>query len=171
MNLPLSGRTTVVVTVEILKQKGDARSLRAALLCLAVFCLIVIHNAAVLAARPPMAPPYAVALADPQFRGASFFTSSYDGLAWYYTRGWTTMVTANPPDPNTNVRRYRHFADWRNEAKYSRPQYFLCDRSRYFGWSLPTIPREYCPQTGTCDCRACCGVHALAGACPCGGRA
>jgi hypothetical protein len=153
MTLPLSNRRTLLVTVAVLKHEGDRLSLRASLLGLAALCVILIHNVKVFASMPPMGPPYAAVLAEPQFRGASFFTSSYDGLAWYYTRGWTTMVSANPPSANTNIRRFRHFADWRDEAKYSRPQYFLCDRSPYFGWHLPTIPKEYCPQAQPCDCR------------------
>jgi hypothetical protein len=87
-------------------------------------------------ADPPNGPPYAVLLKQPQYQGASFLTSTYDGVVWSYTHGWTYMADENPPRPDARYIRFRHFADWTNDSKYERPQYFLCDNTK-FGWWKP----------------------------------
>lgn len=81
------------------------------------------------ATQPPEPIPYARELEKPAYRGRSFATTAYEGLVWYSTRGWAYMPPANPPDPGPIGPRFRHFADWRNEAKYGRPEFFLCDNT------------------------------------------
>lgn len=80
-------------------------------------------------AQPPQPIPYAHELEKPAYRGRSFATTSYEGLVWYSTRGWAYMPPANPPDPGPIGPRFRHFGDWRNNAKYGRPEFFLCDNT------------------------------------------
>jgi hypothetical protein len=81
-------------------------------------------------AQPPKPIPYAAVLEDPQFRGKSFLASTYEGMVWYSTQGWAYMTPANPPPEGPLSTRFRHFADWRN-AKYGRPDFYLCDNTRY----------------------------------------
>jgi hypothetical protein len=66
-------------------------------------------------------------VAQPEYRGKSFLTTSYEGIVWNSTRGWAYMTQTNPPQLHPISSRFRHLADWKNEAKYSRPDYFLCD--------------------------------------------
>lgn len=79
------------------------------------------------AAHPPRPIPYALLLAQPEYRGKSFLTTSYEGIVWNSTRGWAYMTSTNPPQLHPISSRFRHLADWKNEAKYGRPDYFLCD--------------------------------------------
>ena len=79
------------------------------------------------AAHPPRPIPYALLLAQPEYRGKSFLTTSYEGIVWNSTRGWAYMTPTNPPQLHPISSRFRHLADWKNEAKYGRPDYFLCD--------------------------------------------
>jgi hypothetical protein len=81
-------------------------------------------------AQPPKAIPYAAVLEQPQFRGKSFLASTYEGVVWYSTKGWAYMTPANPPPEGPLSTRFRHFADWR-DAKYGRPDFYLCDNTRY----------------------------------------
>jgi hypothetical protein len=83
------------------------------------------------AAHPPKPIPYAALLAQPEYRGKSFLTTSYDGIVWNSTGGWAYMSPSNPPRLAPISSRFRHFADWRNEAKYSHPDYFLCDNTSF----------------------------------------
>jgi hypothetical protein len=83
------------------------------------------------AARPPQPVPYADILKSEKYRGKSFLTTSYEALVWEATRGWTYMPAGNPPKLDPISARFRHFADWKNEAKYGRPDYFLCDNTGY----------------------------------------
>ncbi len=81
-------------------------------------------------AQPPKPIPYAAVLEQPQFRGKSFLASAYEGIVWNSTRGWAYMTPANPPPEGPLSPRFRHFADWR-DAKYDRPDFYLCDNTRY----------------------------------------
>ena len=83
------------------------------------------------AAHPPKPIPYAALLAQPEYRGKSFLTTSYEGIVWNSTRGWAYMSPTNPPQLNPISSRFRHLADWRNDAKYSHPDYFLCDKTLF----------------------------------------
>ena len=82
-------------------------------------------------AQPPRPIPYAQVLERPEFRGKSFLSTSYEAIVWYSTGGWAYMTPANPPPEGPLSGRFRHFADWRDEAKYGRPDFYLCDNSRY----------------------------------------
>ena len=81
-------------------------------------------------AQPPKPIPYAAVLEQPQFRGKSFLASTYEGTVWNSTRGWAYMTPANPPPDGPLSSRFRHFADWQ-DAKYGRPNFYLCDNTRY----------------------------------------
>lgn len=83
------------------------------------------------AARLPQPIPYADVLKSEKYRGKSFLTTSYEALVWEATHGWTYMPAGNPPKLDPISSRFRHLADWKNEAKYSRPDYFLCDNTGY----------------------------------------
>jgi hypothetical protein len=104
------------------------------------------------AGHPPMPIAYAALLAQPEYRGKSFLTTSYDGIVWYSTRGWTYMSPTNPPQLNPIGSRLRHLADWRDEAKYSHPDYFLCDNGP-FSFVHPDEVRN--DATGELICRNC----------------
>lgn len=101
---------------------------------------------------PPSAPPYTALLSQEAFRGASFLSTHFYGMPWYYTRGWTNMSeSGNPPKSvgyNVNL---LHMADWKNREKYSKPQYFLCDMSQY-GGSHTNLDPAKCHTPGKCDC-------------------
>src|SRR5262249_16126660 len=84
-----------------------------------------------IAGHPPRPIAYAAVLEQPEFRGRSFLTTSYEALAWYSTRGWAYMSPTNPPKLNPISSRFRHFADWRNDVKYNHPDYFLCDNGPF----------------------------------------
>lgn len=81
------------------------------------------------AANPPTQLAYAKVLEEPQYRGKIFATSSFEGMTWYHTQGSAYMAPTNPPPPGPISPRFRHFADWKNERKYGRPDYFLCDNT------------------------------------------
>jgi len=83
------------------------------------------------AAHPPKPIAYAGLLAGPDYRGKGILTTSYEGIAWYSTRGWTYMSPTNPPRLDPISSRFRHLADWRSEEKYSRPDFFLCDNTPF----------------------------------------
>ena len=106
-------------------------------------------------AQPPKPIPYAAVLEQPQFRGKSFLASTYEGAVWYSTRGWAYMTPANPPPEAPLSTRFRHFADWR-DARYGRPEFYLCDNTRYSYISPGTamedaaIGKMSCTQ---CTCR------------------
>lgn len=109
-----------------------------------------------LGVQPPRPIPYAAVLEQPEFRGKSFLATAYEGLIWYSTRGWSYMPAANPPPPGPISVRFRHFADWKNEAKYSRPDYYLCDNTR-FTYISPNMSIEGEPvakmSCEKCTCR------------------
>jgi hypothetical protein len=108
------------------------------------------------ASHPPRPIPYVEALEGPQFRGKSFLTTSYEGIAWSATGGWAYMTPANPPPPGQISTRFRHFADWKDEAKYSRPDFYLCDNTR-FAYVRPATSVENAPlqemSCAACTCR------------------
>lgn len=81
--------------------------------------------------RPPQPVPYADILKSEKYRGRSFLTTSYEALVWEATRGWTYMPAGNPPKLDPISSRFRHLADRKNEAKYGRPDYFLCDNTGF----------------------------------------
>lgn len=97
---------------------------------------------------PPSKPPYADILRKPPYVGASFLVWAPDYIVWLYTRGWTYTSETIPPDTSRPNLRWRHFADWRNESKYSRPQFFLCDQSR-FRWDIIRLPGDPSGPTTT----------------------
>ncbi len=103
--------------------------------------------------HPPQPIPYARALEAPQFRGKSFLTTSYEAIAWSATGGWAYMTPANPPPPGRISTRFRHFADWQNEAKYAHPDFYLCDNTR-FAYVRPGTSVENAPLQKM-SCRAC----------------
>ena len=102
--------------------------------------------------HPPQRIAYAALLAQPEYRGKSFVTTSYEGIAWNSTRGWTYMSPDNPPRLNPISARFRHLADWKNEAKYGHPDYFLCDNGP-FSFAPPGTTMD----SGTAErtCRNC----------------
>jgi hypothetical protein len=83
------------------------------------------------AANPPKPIAYAAVLAGPDYRDKGILTTSYEGIAWYSTRGWAYMSPTNPPRLDPVSSRFRHLADWRNEEKYGRPDFFLCDNTPF----------------------------------------
>jgi hypothetical protein len=83
------------------------------------------------AAYPPKPIAYAALLAGPDYRGKGVLTTSYEAIAWYSTGGWAYMSPTNPPRLDPISSRFRHLADWRNEQKYGRPDYFLCDNTPF----------------------------------------
>ncbi len=109
-----------------------------------------------IATQPPRPIPYAAVLEQPEFRGKSFLATTYEGVVWYSTRGWAYMPAANPPPAGPIGVRFRHFADWRDDAKYDRPDYYLCDNTRFAfippGTSIEDAPRAdmSCQK---CTCR------------------
>lgn len=108
------------------------------------------------AASPPTQVPYAKALQKPEYRGKIFLTTSFEGMAWYYTQGSAYMTPTNPPASGPLNPRFRHFADWKNEQKYGHPDYFLCDNTGLSfvrpGTSIESAekPPVSCTQ---CSCR------------------
>lgn len=104
---------------------------------------------------PPGPVPYASLLERPEYRGKSFLASSYEAIAWHATRGWTYMSPTNPPRLDPIDARFRHFADWA-DAKYDRPDYYLCDATRFSftppGTSHTTAPAPAMSCAGTCTC-------------------
>jgi hypothetical protein len=62
------------------------------------------------------------------------------------------MSPTNPPQLNPIGSRLRHLADWRDEAKYSHPDYFLCDNGP-FSFVHPEEVRN--DATGELICRNC----------------
>lgn len=105
------------------------------------------------AAHPPRPIPYARVLERPEFRGKSFLATSYEGLVWYSTRGWAYMTPANPPPAGAISKRFRHFADWKNDAKYLRPDYYLCDNTG-FAYVRPGASFEH-ELVGEMSCKEC----------------
>ncbi len=106
--------------------------------------------------HPPNPIPYARVLEGPQFQGKSFLTTSYEAIAWDATGGWAYMTPANPPPPGRISTRFRHFADWKDEAKYAHPDFYLCDNTRFSyvrpGTSVENAPLE--PMScSACTCR------------------
>lgn len=83
------------------------------------------------AGRPPQPIPYAEILKSEHYRGKGFLTSSYEAFTWEATRGWAYMAPGNPPKLSPISPRFRHFADWTNERKYGRPDYYLCDNTGF----------------------------------------
>lgn len=83
------------------------------------------------AGRPPQPIPYAEILKSERYRGKGFLTSSYEAFTWEATRGWAYMASGNPPKLAPISPRFRHFADWADERKYGRPDYFLCDNTGF----------------------------------------
>jgi hypothetical protein len=106
--------------------------------------------------HPPRPIPYTSVLEGPQFRGKSFLTTSYEAVAWSATGGWAYMTPANPPPPGRISPRFRHFADWKDETKYARPDFYLCDNTRFAyvrpGTSMERAPLEDMRCTA-CTCR------------------
>ncbi len=106
--------------------------------------------------HPPQPIPYAKILEGPQFRGKSFLTTSYEAIVWDATGGWAYMTPANPPPPGQISTRFRHFADWKDEAKYAHPDFYLCDNTR-FAYVRPGTSVEHAPlqamSCSACTCR------------------
>jgi hypothetical protein len=107
--------------------------------------------------HPPKPIPYAKVLEQPQYRGHSFLTTSEGAIVWYSTRGWTYLSPSNPPPPGPLSPRFRHFADWRNDAKYGVPEFFLCDNTGYgyvrAGTQVDSdVPAELSCEGATCTC-------------------
>lgn len=116
--------------------------------------IVVVQDVEAYRMAPPSAPPYAELLSQESFRGATFLSTSFYALPWYYTRGWANMSeSGNPPKSigyNVNL---LHMADWKNQEKYGRPQYFLCDMSQYGGTYTNLQDPTKCRTPGKCDCR------------------
>ncbi|MGQ0676399.1 MAG: hypothetical protein ACT4N4_10005 [Rhodospirillales bacterium] len=142
----------------------DARCGRlGAALVAAMFALLVGWSAVVGVRFPPEKPPYGDLLSRPPYQGASFLTWTSSDLVWRFTRGWAYTPETIPPDFSKPNLRWRFFADWRDDAKYSRPQFFLCDQTR-FRWEAirgpedtsgpRTIPEAglQCKVPGRCTC-------------------
>ena len=103
-------------------------------------------------ALPPRGPSYASALRKPEFHGKFFVANTYDGLVWYFTRGPSMITTLVPPD-RESTERFRHFRDGDDEAKYSHPEYFLCDNDPYFSFQrVGRINGELCQMPTECTC-------------------
>jgi hypothetical protein len=102
------------------------------------------------AANPPKPIAYAALLAGPEYRGKGILTTSYEAIAWYSTGGWAYMSPTNPPRFDPISSRFRHLADWRNEEKYSRPDFFLCDNTP-FSFVPPGKAIEATPVPMTCQ--------------------
>jgi hypothetical protein len=101
------------------------------------------------AANPPKPIAYAALLTGAEYRGKGILTTSYEGIAWYSTRGWAYMSPSNPPKLDPVSSRFRHLADWRNEEKYGRPDFFLCDNTP-FSFVTPGKAIEATPVPMTC---------------------
>jgi hypothetical protein len=101
------------------------------------------------AANPPKPIAYAALLAGADYRGKGILTTSYEGIAWYSTGGWAYMSPTNPPRFDPVSSRFRHLADWRNEEKYGRPDFFLCDNT-LFSFVPPGKAIEATPVPMTC---------------------
>ena len=61
---------------------------------------------------------------------------------------------ANPPQrrfrDNINL---RHFADWKNYDKYAKPDFYLCDNSRFRAYPVSLPEPARCIIPNACDCR------------------
>ena len=103
-------------------------------------------------ALPPRGPSYASTLRKAEFHGKFFVANTYDGLVWYFTRGPSMITTVVPPD-RESTERFRHFRDGDDEAKYSHPEYFLCDNDPYFSFQrVGRINGELCQMPTECTC-------------------
>lgn len=120
-------------------------------LAVALFALEIGWTALSVVRFPPAAPPYAAILRESQYQGRSFLVWTSDAVVWLYTRGWTYTADANPPDLTKPNLRWRHFADWQNEAKYSHPDFFLCDNGQY-RWDVIHSREMICRIADHCDC-------------------
>ncbi len=101
------------------------------------------------AAHPPKPIAYAALLAGPEYRDKGILTTSYEAITWYSTRGWAYMSPTNPPRLDPISSRFRHLADWRNEEKYGRPDFFLCDNTP-FSFVPPGKAIDAAPVPMTC---------------------
>jgi len=101
------------------------------------------------AAHPPKPIAYAALLAGSDYRGKGILTTSYEAIAWYSTGGWAYMSPTNPPRLDPISSRFRHLADWRNEEKYDRPDFFLCDNTP-FSFVPPGKSIEAAPVPMSC---------------------
>jgi len=102
---------------------------------------------------PPLGPPFASALRQPEFHGKLFVANVYDGLVWYFTRGTSLITTVVPPDRGS-TERFRHLRDGDDEAKYAHPDYFLCDNDPYFAFvRVARIGGKQCQMPSQCTCR------------------
>lgn len=102
--------------------------------------------------HPPRGPSYAAALSRPEFHGKLFVANTYDALVWYFTRGTSLITTIVPPDAES-TKRFRHLRDGNDEAKYSHPDYFLCDNDPYFSFQrVAKINGELCQMPEHCTC-------------------
>jgi len=143
------------------------RTLRFAITGTAVaipLAIAVVQDVTAYRKAPPGAPPYAEMLSQESFRGASFLSTGFYAVPWYYTRGWTNMSeSGNPPNSlgyNVNL---LHMADWKNREKYGRPQYFLCDMSQYGSSHSNFADPAKCRIPGKCDCRDVSALLAMKG--------
>jgi hypothetical protein len=112
------------------------------------------------AAHPPRPIAYAALLEGPDYRGKGVLTTSYEAIAWYSTRGWAYMSPTNPPRLDPISSRFRHLADWRNEEKYSRPDFFLCDNTP-FSFVPPAKAVDAAPVEMACRRCTCRDVAAV----------
>ena len=102
---------------------------------------------------PPLGPPFAAALRQPAFHGKLFVSNVFDSLVWYFTRGPSMVTTVVPPDADS-TKRFRHLSDGDDAAKYSRPDYLLCDNDPYFAFTrVARIDGKLCQMPTECTCR------------------
>ena len=102
---------------------------------------------------PPLGPPFAAALRQPEFHGKLFVSNVYDALVWYFTRGTSLITTIVPPD-RESTKRFRHLRDGDDEAKYAHPEFFLCDNDPYFAFQrVARVGGKLCQMPSECTCR------------------
>ena len=102
---------------------------------------------------PPLGPPFAATLREPQFHGKLFVSNVYDALVWYFTRGTSLVATVVPPDEKDTLR-FRHVRDGDDAAKYAHPEYLLCDNDPYFAFQrVARVGGKLCQMPSECSCQ------------------
>ena len=118
----------------------------------ALACLHLAANLQQYRSFPPRGPSYAAVLREPRFHGKLFVANTYDALVWYFTRGTSLITTLVPPN-RESTERYRHLRDGADQAKYSHPDYFLCDNDPYFSFQREgMINGDLCEMPAHCRC-------------------
>ena len=134
---------------------GDTRRSAGPAAVAAISALALYHvacNYELYSAHPPRGPSYAAALRKPEFHGKLFVANTYDALVWYFTRGTSLITTMVPPDAQS-TQHFRHLSDGSIGAKYSHPDYFLCDNDPYFSFQrVGKINGELCEMPKSCTC-------------------